>query len=517
MRQTDILRLSISALYQQKVRTLLTTLGVLFGSFVMVFSVSMGRGVQETIVHQYSRYAGLRQIDVGPVYEAAVSTAQDKIEVKGKMSDDKRQRLKHEIVHRERQYAAQTAGTRLTREQLDHLKEISHVKSLIPDVQINGQLVLDDEAEEVFAHSAPTDHKLLRDRLLIGSFLSDGKEDAAVVTEYLLYRLGIVDDAAVEGVLGRKLRLEYPSQANKSHLLLALFSAGRARIESEEQRLLGKVVKKLPAALDRLDLTSAEKDFLKKTLRAPDAPKPAVEAGTTREFTIVGVLRSPGPMDPRNNYLNWWTESVDVVLPVPAAVDLFFTLPANREGGLPRVLIEADSSENVKEVTREIGALGLRTTSLVELIEREQFTYIVMFAVMTCIAGVALLVAALGIINTMLMSVLERTREIGVMKAVGAQHGHVQTIFLVEGALIGLTGGLLGLLLSWGVSLPADAWVRSLVSARLNLNLDESLFVWPVWLLAGGPLFAALVTTLAAVYPARRAAAVNPIAALRHE
>jgi putative ABC transport system permease protein len=130
---------------------------------------------------------------------------------------------------------------------------------------------------------------------------------------------------------------------------------------------------------------------------------------------------------------------------------------------------------------------------------------------------VALIVAALGIINTMLMSVLERTREIGIMKAVGARDSHIRAIFLVEGSFIGLIGGLFGLLLSWAASLPGDAWVRSLIATRLNVRLQESIFVFPAWLVLGAPLFAVAITTLAAVYPAHRAARVNPITTLRHE
>jgi putative ABC transport system permease protein len=126
-------------------------------------------------------------------------------------------------------------------------------------------------------------------------------------------------------------------------------------------------------------------------------------------------------------------------------------------------------------------------------------------------------VAALGITNTMLMSVLERIHEIGVMKAVGARDAHVQQVFLVEGALVGLAGGLLGLLLSWAASFPGNAWVRATVERRLSVQLEGSLFVFPPWLLLGVPLFACLVTTLAAFYPARRAARVHPVQALRHE
>src|SRR5262249_44254405 len=133
------------------------------------------------------------------------------------------------------------------------------------------------------------------------------------------------------------------------------------------------------------------------------------------------------------------------------------------------------------------------------------------------VATVALLVAALGITNTMVMGVLERTREIGVMKAVGARDGHVQFIFLVEGALVGAVGGVLGILLSWVASFPGDGVARELVQKQTSRPLEGSLFVYPLWLTLGVPLLATLITTLAAVYPARRAARVNPITALRHE
>src|SRR5262249_34030531 len=99
----------------------------------------------------------------------------------------------------------------------------------------------------------------------------------------------------------------------------------------------------------------------------------------------------------------------------------------------------------------------------------------------------------------------------------GARDGHVQMIFLIEGACIGLAGGALGLLLGWAASLPADKWIRSMVSRDLKIELKESLFVFPAWLTAGVVLFAVVVTTLAAAYPGRRAARVNPLTALRHE
>jgi putative ABC transport system permease protein len=88
---------------------------------------------------------------------------------------------------------------------------------------------------------------------------------------------------------------------------------------------------------------------------------------------------------------------------------------------------------------------------------------------------------------------------------------------LVEGAIIVLVGGGLGLLLGWAASLPGDRWVRSTGQRGTQVELKETLFVFPLWLILAVVSFTVLVRTLAAVYPARRTARVNPVTALRHE
>jgi putative ABC transport system permease protein len=90
-------------------------------------------------------------------------------------------------------------------------------------------------------------------------------------------------------------------------------------------------------------------------------------------------------------------------------------------------------------------------------------------------------------------------------------------VFLVEGALIGLVGGCLGLALAVASSYPGDAWVRGMVNRDIKIELKEALFVFPTWICLTVLIFAVVTTTLAAVYPARRAALIDPVAALRHE
>jgi putative ABC transport system permease protein len=133
---------------------------------------------------------------------------------------------------------------------------------------------------------------------------------------------------------------------------------------------------------------------------------------------------------------------------------------------------------------------------------------------------IALLVAGIGITNTLVTSVIERTREIGILRAVGATRAQIMGLFLLEGAFIGLVGAVLGLALARGLAVPADQWVRGLIEKQMDGQghkmLSTTIFVFPWWLWAGAVAFAVGVTTLAALYPARRAAQIHPIEALRY-
>lgn len=129
------------------------------------------------------------------------------------------------------------------------------------------------------------------------------------------------------------------------------------------------------------------------------------------------------------------------------------------------------------------------------------------------IAGLALLVGGIGIMNIMLVSVTERTREIGLRKAVGAQKWHILIQFLIESATLATIGGLIGMALGWGLG-EAIEWLtrQSDVFGEDGLN-----FYFPLWAGIGAFLFSASVGIVFGLYPAWRAASLDPIVALRYE
>ncbi|HZV01504.1 MAG TPA: FtsX-like permease family protein, partial [Planctomycetota bacterium] len=141
--------------------------------------------------------------------------------------------------------------------------------------------------------------------------------------------------------------------------------------------------------------------------------------------------------------------------------------------------------------------------------------FLVLDSFLTVFGLLALVVATFGIVNTLLMAITERTREIGVMKALGATRSTVRRLFAVEAAAIGLVGGAGGALFAILVGLAGNVIAQRFpVAAALK---GYSVFVFPWWLVLGSIAFATLVGALAGIYPANRAARLDPIDALRHE
>jgi putative ABC transport system permease protein len=514
VRFLDILGLALSSLWQQKARTALTTLGVLFGSFVLAASLSIGQGVQETIAREAGRHDYLRRIDVRTKWRSnEADRAQEEVQIHGEMSDPKRQRIREALIDFKAQFSPARTKVALTRDKLRGLADLDHVEAVVPRLWLHTFVSLEHEPQGASVAGAMLDDAGCVKRLIAGRFFTDPAERAVVVSEFLLYRLGLQDDAAADRVVGKKLRLEFRAAPPQTGFGLHLIKPEGGETTRLETVAIDKVRSQLPTALDRFDLTVEEKVLLRKATQA----KPVSLVDTLKEeFTIIGVIRLPTSEESKERW-DPLRAYGDVIVPLQTATDLFFRVPGEGERSLDHATVLVDREENVKDVLRRIHESGFEGHAAVEYIERERLMYLLIFGAMTCVAAVALLVAALGIANTMLMSVLERTREIGIMKAVGAGNLHLQLIFLIEGGLIGLAGGGLGLALGWGASFPADSWVRSMVSRDLKIELDEPIFVFPFWLTLTVLAFAVIVTILAAVAPARRAARVDPVAALRHE
>jgi len=167
------------------------------------------------------------------------------------------------------------------------------------------------------------------------------------------------------------------------------------------------------------------------------------------------------------------------------------------------VTVKVRRAQDTDEVERKIKDMGFSAFSVADLMQGQKRAFILLDLLLGLVGSIALTVASLGIVNTMVMSILERTREIGVMKAIGASDTDVRRIFLIEAALIGLMGGVVGIALGWAVgraiNIGANYYLQSQGVPTANL------FLIPWWLVGGGIAFAMLVGLLAGGFPAARA------------
>ncbi len=172
-----------------------------------------------------------------------------------------------------------------------------------------------------------------------------------------------------------------------------------------------------------------------------------------------------------------------------------------------QVIVKCESTDAVKTVKAAIDEMGFGTNSIQDWIEQSEEQIQRTQYLLGAIGGVSLLVAAIGIMNTMMMSIYERTREIGIIKVLGCRMSNIAGLFLAESAYIGLFGGALGIGLSYGISTVLN---KLLVNAGLYSLI-------PVYLAVGAVVFSMVVALISGFYPAIRAMRLSPLAAIRSE
>ncbi len=178
-----------------------------------------------------------------------------------------------------------------------------------------------------------------------------------------------------------------------------------------------------------------------------------------------------------------------------------------------------DDMKNVKEVQQRISDMGFQANSMMQWLEQSQKSMVLVQAVLGGIGAVSLLVAAIGIINTMMMSIYERTREIGVMKVLGCDMTDIRNLFLMESGSIGLLGGFVGLIVSLLLSLLINFTSSHSGGENMGMMMPGSsgLSYIPLWLYLFGLIFAILIGTAAGYLPSKRAMRLSPLAALRND
>ncbi len=459
MRASDYIEHAWSNLWKKKLRTFLTTSGVVIGIGALVCMFAFGQGVQHNIREQFDKMDLFNYITVSLKHRSQMGPHGDDPDVPQVVTE-----APSDVSQAQRVTVLDDAF-------IDEVMQIDGVEAAFAEMRFPTQLCLGDSEQFTLAQivtSRAVQSNLVE--LRAGTFYTRDDANEVVISDSLLHRMGVKD----------------PEQA------------------------LGKTIEIRTITLDFSLSSLARMAFGKGDQRLPISNQ-------SYPFTIVGVVGRMGfggPMPIRS----------DVFIPPGAAARMRklvltsvaeFFQPPEQTAGYASITIRVASPSQVAPVKAKLTARGLTTFALMDQLAEMQKGFIIMDMFLLAVGMIGITVASLGIVNTMVMSILERYREIGIMKAVGATDGDVQKIFLFESGMIGLLGGLFGLALAWVVSFIINQVINGFASGQGVPFIHYFNFPW--WLCLGAIVFSIGVSLLAGIYPTLRAARVDPVVALRHD
>ena len=455
MRPGDLLLMSLGSLFKRKVRTILTILGVVIGTTSIVVMISLGIGMKASMLSQMESYASLTAITVEEPYSYG-----------GDSKDGKKEEL------------------HLTDELIETLSHLPNVASVDP--QLNTSAIIKCKGYMGWVQVTGVTSEWLEKQNIP---LAEGKIPESKDQLQFLYGNNVITNFQQEK------------------------GGGGAYWETGE----------LPPI-----------DLMKDTLMMVFDTERYWGAGTTDEngqlipapkkrIVESSGLIAGGP-DDWNQYSYYVYCNIDALKSTLSHEFKGRVIPnqPTQKNGKPykeifynTIVVSADKMENVSAIQEQINDMGYQTYASAEWIESDMQMMNIVQAVLGGIGGVSLLVAAIGITNTMMMSIYERTKEIGIMKVIGCRIRDIQALFLIEAGYIGLIGGALGVGLSYILSIVINHLTQG--SDILGLGGGGSISVIPLWLSGIAVVFAILIAMIAGFFPSLRAMKLSPLAAIRAE
>ena len=471
MRWSDLLRMSISSLKRRKLRTFLTVLGVVIGTASIVVMISLGLGLQESMYAEVEKNGGTTGITVTGKESSGMYP--------GGSSDEEGKKYITDDVIKE----LRTLGNVKSVEPVYNLSAIALKGRYEGSVELCGMtpegiqsLNLELEAGGRLPDPGSAQLELLYGNAVLSNFYDKG-------TGKTYWDTGEAPDIDLKNdslflILDQD---SYYQSQNTNTGGSSGGSEGGAEAGSQGQQ-------------------------------PPTAPKKYVVKGSG---VIAGGMDNYS-MDSFKVYCD--LDKLREYLKKEFSGRVIPGQPSTKSGKpyskfvYSSAKVQADDMENVEELAGTIRRLGYNVETNAEYIDSMKKQFAMVQAVLGGIGAVSLLVAAIGIANTMMMSIYERTKEIGVMKVIGCGLKNIRQLFLLEAAFIGLAGGIIGNILSLTMSVVINMFVSG-----GSLGVTGNISFIPVWLLLVSTGFAVLVGTAAGYFPARRAMSLSPLEAIRSQ
>lgn len=475
MRWSDLLRMSVTNLRRRKLRTFLTILGVVIGTASIVVMISLGLGMQESVYREIEQSGGMTSLTVT-----------------GKQAETSTYTYVADVGQEEPEKY-------ITDDALIQLRELEHVESVEPVLSLSAVALKGKYIGYLDLRGmTPSGLKKLNLNLVPGGKLpeTDSQELDLIVGNGVIQ--SFYEESTGKGYWETGELPDIDFMRDQMFLILDQDAYFKSREGTE-------------AGTDAEESGEAQSA---QTAAAPDkAPKKYVVKAS-------GVI--DGDINAYNaNYYYVYCdlETLKSMLKKEFAGEVIPGQPSTKSGKpyskfvYNSAMVQADDIDQVDALSAEIREMGYNVSTNAEYMDSMKKQFAMVQAVLGGIGAVSLLVAAIGIANTMMMSIYERTKEIGIMKVIGCSLKNIKQMFLVEAGFIGFVGGVIGSILSFLMSFV----INFLTGNGSAVGLDGNISYIPLWLVLTALGFAILVGMTAGYFPALRAMRLSPLAAIHNE
>lgn len=534
----DTISMSIHNLWSRKGRTLLNLIGIVISCVLLSLTLAGTRGAREGVFDIMNASDQTKRFMIFESYDRSAKVPAEVLKVPADVSDDRRNRLSDQLEQAWRSKNAKRIY--LNEENMDQLRSIDHVSSIVWQNPVRCTFVWSGTDANGKADDGqpakPTPGSLIgidptsprsANRLVMGEMVSEEDELGIMVDELTAFNLGFKTDDDLERLIGLEVEIRCPLGKAASNSASRLLAGIGGILNPETVQSL----RRLTEQLDRTDLSDAEKKSIRNAMKLfedddsepkTQTPKPATNKNVdssgnkniVRNAIVRGILKQPED-DDLFGFLQFARRERRANLYVNHGITE--EIYSQRVGfkGYSTVAGSVSDVANLQDAITSIESLGFRTHSAVGMVEKLDREVGKIRLAAGALALVILLVAAIGICNTMIIAVLERTTEFGIMKSVGAEDRHVLGLVLQEGLITGILGAAIAVFVSLGVAHLISQIARTWIEEQLRGSFDQPVFRFHpldgiiVFIIAG------LMCVLASLLPAWRAAKLNPIAAMK--
>lgn len=458
MNNIDLITMGLKNLWRRKLRTFLTILGVIIGTASIVIMVSLGFGMSESFKNEINQMGSLNTINVHPP---------------------------HDMVWEGDRPVRNTNINKavLNDKAVADFSSITGVEAVSPIVENYIKFVSGRYSASISIKGiAPETMEAFDFEVVQGRILQAGD------TLSIVFGNSIPTMFQEEGSMGRDIYYYDPDTEPKVDLLS-----------------------------DRLVMTFDMSYGLKTRRENLD---PNSKLYNKYKVKGVGILKA-GDYE-RDYYafmsLNQLQKIIDEKEKVESKINKGRpSLNPRNKNNYDRVMVKVGDMKDVQNIQEQIKDMGFEAYSLSDFLDSMQKTAATIQAVLGGIGAISLLVAALGITNTMIMSIYERTKEIGIMKVIGAALPDIGKIFLFEASIIGLIGGILGITISYSASFVLNQFSAQFGGVLGPGGPNSKISIIPLWLALSSVGFTTIVGLVSGFYPARRAMKLSALEAIKTE